>query len=321
MTAILDANRQKTRLEKQPRGSFKLRMDDVGARLYMALGASLLGIGFAIFSHVPFRKDPLAIFRTQDPLAILWMAIGLLFTVRSLYLVRANTSRVKEYSRMRQHHLSKIWQYDHPWSSQGISDEAVKTIAEKIWIIMVTSICLTPLLVLLIFNPRSRARFDVWFTLASITCTVILSGGLIYAASLGLSYFRFGTTRVHFTRFPFYLGENLDVVFEGGDRLAHINGLYVTLRCVEEKLGIHPNSTGRYNDEKIFCYQIYCNNMRCDTDGQGRARISFPLPVNQPSNQLIDNPPTYWELVVRAPLPGVEYKGTFLLPIYQRDST
>ncbi len=45
--------------------------------------------------------------------------------------------------------------------------------------------------------------------------------------------------------------------------------------------------------------------------------IEFEIPM-QPelATELAVNPPRYWEIIVAADTPGIDYKGTFLVPVY-----
>ncbi|OGI38860.1 MAG: hypothetical protein A2V91_00780 [Candidatus Muproteobacteria bacterium RBG_16_64_10] len=143
-----------------------------------------------------------------------------------------------------------------------------------------------------------------------ITAALLARGLLLVARRL-----RYGRTCVRFGTFPFRVGNTLDLAYEGGAALADLRGLSATLRCVEEQI----ETWGRGEDRttRSVCYQVYGDERTFDTDRHGRAALSFDLPADLPGNRLLETPPTYWELEVRAARPGMDYAGIFLMPVYR----
>ena len=143
-----------------------------------------------------------------------------------------------------------------------------------------------------------------------ITLALLLHGLRLVARRL-----RYGRTRVRLNTFPFYVGNTFDLAYEGGAALADLQGLSATLRCVEEQIETWGHGKGRTT--RSVCYQVYGDERTFDTDPHGRAALSFGLPADLPGNRLLETPPTYWELEVRAARPGVDYDGVFLMPVYR----
>jgi hypothetical protein len=89
-----------------------------------------------------------------------------------------------------------------------------------------------------------------------------------------------------------------------------VNGLVVSLRCVEEKHVQDGDST------KIEYQHKFEETRTVSTDPLGMAHLDFDVPADAPGNQLLDGPARYWELEAKADLPGADYAATFLLPVY-----
>ena len=47
--------------------------------------------------------------------------------------------------------------------------------------------------------------------------------------------------------------------------------------------------------------------------------ILYGIVESRLRSRLSDNPPTYWELEIHAKTPGVDYKASFLVPVYAKD--
>ena len=46
--------------------------------------------------------------------------------------------------------------------------------------------------------------------------------------------------------------------------------------------------------------------------------LRFDLPSHVPGCALSERPPRYWELEVTGQAPGIDYGGSFLVPVYVR---
>ena len=51
-------------------------------------------------------------------------------------------------------------------------------------------------------------------------------------------------------------------------------------------------------------------------DPTGSATVQFDVPKDAPGTQLSADPYCYWEIVVSSKASGIDYEGTFLVPIY-----
>jgi len=127
---------------------------------------------------------------------------------------------------------------------------------------------------------------------------------------------KYGSTRVSYGSFPFSPDRPVKLAFEGGYELTDKADLKTTLRCIQEKFIVRK--VGNNRKGRVGCFKLYEDNSIFSTDSTARAELEFRILDDSPSTVLIERLPTYWELIIRADLPGVDYEGLFLAPIYNR---
>jgi hypothetical protein len=125
-----------------------------------------------------------------------------------------------------------------------------------------------------------------------------------------------GRIRIRFGRFPFLLGQTLQVRFLGPRLLARAESLTFTLRCIVAE--VEQDDQGR---PQRALHQIYADSRSLSPDGHAiGARVSldlaFPLPRGDYQTCLGIVPLRYWELHVQAGPPLSAYRATFLVPVY-----
>lgn len=295
-------------LNKPPRGWIGLSR----AALLLALplvgvGAWVAGIGAGVFAPQPGTS-------ALPPWLVI--AIGLLFFAAGLYLVAGMLrSAARAVRAMRLRASTMPWLLDYDWPvERAIRDEvgwsAYRSLAGAGAFGAFVAVLHAPILL-----EPDPAKLPLMLYVVLGIFDLITLGLLLHGLLLVARRLRYGRTRVRLKAFPFYAGEALDVAFEGGDTLVGMRGLTATLRLVEEAVEMHGR--GRDRGPRLVCYQVYGEARAFDTDRQGNASLSFRLPADLPGNHLLDAPPTYWELEVRAARPGVDYVSTFLMPVYR----
>ena len=86
-----------------------------------------------------------------------------------------------------------------------------------------------------------------------------------------------------------------------------------TPRCVHERYEVRGNSS------RIVCYELYSDVRQLEGAGAtAPLRVFFKLPVGAHGTALSERPPRCWELSIEAASHGVDYRGTFLVPVYAR---
>lgn len=91
-----------------------------------------------------------------------------------------------------------------------------------------------------------------------------------------------------------------------------------TLRFVEEVF--EQRGSGRNRSRQLVTYEHYSEEKRVNTSTSSPgASVKFDVPDNpQWVNNMRETPMFYWELMVEAEVPGIDFKTTFPLPVYAR---
>ena len=136
---------------------------------------------------------------------------------------------------------------------------------------------------------------------------ILLLGSFLYLVAQGAKY---RGIKLRLPHFPLLVGESTTVMLEHADQLRHAEEVKVRLRCVEQRTshGATSNSVRQMIDELFGM----------DIEYRHGEPLSFTIPADAPGTQMLGRPPVMWELAVDAKVPGIDYRGRFLLPIYQR---
>jgi hypothetical protein len=125
---------------------------------------------------------------------------------------------------------------------------------------------------------------------------------------------KYGKNRVLFHSFPFCPGQDMSVAFAADKRLRN-QALHADLQCIQEYY--ESSGSGDNRSTQLVFELLYSAAGEFHTDGGGIANLTFHLPPNAASTDLIGSPPRYWELVITAKVPGIDFWGIFLMPIYR----
>jgi hypothetical protein len=130
---------------------------------------------------------------------------------------------------------------------------------------------------------------------------------------------------VRFGRFPYFLGEPLEVTLVRAGATVPLTGLQARLTCVEEYWG-QPSHLDHHQPRTSVQRRLRRRDGWSETRPVrgtfgSRIPVRFDLPPTGPGVQgtrLAAELPRYWELELWADLPGLDFHAVFLLPIYQR---
>jgi hypothetical protein len=148
-----------------------------------------------------------------------------------------------------------------------------------------------------------------------------------FAARLG-PLVRYGRPYFRYDRFPFRLGERVEGVLEGVEKIDGFERMTLTLRCVSEhRSGSSRNRSVRREILREEVREIGAAGLvrrlaRAADGGQaaGATRVVVPvrfeLPDQDLGTKLHANPARRWELHARAERPGFDFEAVFLLPVY-----
>jgi hypothetical protein len=208
------------------------------------------------------------------------------------------------------------------WDASGVDSDLDRGLRNALWPLALGAF--------MVWNPLRLAhphpRDGVFRGLG----VLVLLWGLFQLVGLP-RILRFGRSRLRFERFPFVLGESLRVVLERFERLRGARRLEIALLCYKEL----PSDQEPRRSRGTLTFVVYEDRRTFESvwealaaAGSGTTRdglaanelaLEFPLPAEpQWSTRLSVAPCHYWELEVKADLPGIDYRAHFLLPVYSR---
>lgn len=210
---------------------------------------------------------------------------------------------------------SEVWCFDYSWDRQRVKDNSFKGLSEA-W-----SATLFFLLFILPFNWLVCFGEDIPIFLKGVIgiFDIVIIGILVRSIYLSWQYCKYGTSQLNFNQFPFFLGEKIDVLLQSAKPVEGCKSLHLALRCIEERYELRRS--GNKSQMEVISYQIYEDTLIIAAEAyqQGILRIpvNMPLPDGQQYETCLrKRPPTYWELAVKAEIPGIDYAASFLLPVY-----
>lgn len=223
------------------------------------------------------------------------------------------------------------WTWDQPWDERGARSLLLGRSGEISGVLAFIMAGLAPLH-LMAFSGSEKAPLPFLVILALLDVPVLFGWGLV--AYRVLRALKFGSSRLAFSGFPFFLGETLDVSLLDIDRFKKARDLDVTLRCREQyleqrgsgksTLGFRTvwKETQRFGPEDLrfgIGEEARLAALSRKADELSRLPIRFSLPASDLSSRLTQaGDYRFWDLVVTARLEGLDYRASFGLPVYRR---
>ncbi len=203
------------------------------------------------------------------------------------------------------------WHYDYPWDRQATSDDGFRPAVRVLYAVVMIAAFLAPLQ-LLMFKQASGERVFLSFVFGLFD--IALAAGLGRALYLFVRAFKFGRNRIVFHSFPLLTGQDATVTFVADKRLRN-QALHAELQCICE---YYESSGSAQNRSSFPVFELlYSQTSEFRTDSSGISNLTFHVPANAVSTDLIGTQPCYWELEISAKLPGIDYRGIFLMPVYK----
>jgi hypothetical protein len=129
---------------------------------------------------------------------------------------------------------------------------------------------------------------------------------------------KFGHSRIVFTRFPYRVGEPVVVRWRPSEGVSEMRKGTFTLRCVQEwteTTGSGKNRSTKLVHEELWSARWLLEQSR-RLGPKDDVELSYELPPNATATQLSADRPVFWELEVKLDLPGLDFKQTYLVPVY-----
>ena len=213
------------------------------------------------------------------------------------------------------------WRWDHPWNERGARDDSPRRLGLWAWRIVLLAAFGVPFNWLVFFSGDLPWWVLIGFGLGTGILDLMVLYVLYRFSRSATRLLRHGPSGLRYARFPFFLGESLDVSFHPTGRLEGLCEFTATLRCVEDRY--EERGTGEDQQTIIVGYGLHEQTKAVGVQTGGVSRtlgvnLSFllPDPALAPSTSLGERPSTYWELQIKAP--DRDYEATFLVPVYTR---
>jgi hypothetical protein len=277
----------------------------------LAFGLPFVGAGGYLAWVLRFHPNQIDYGGPVMPMAFLY-GFAALFVVSGLMLwlvaFRAIVNGLLFERRLRRH-SEEPWLADRAWNPKGDRERPFSSAIQGLFGLGFLVLFLAP------FHWWMWA--DTWipgvFILALFDLLPL--GALAYLLySVGRAM-KYGASWVGYDRFPFFLGETLEVRLGCRGRLDRFEKLTVTVRFIKVK----QERSGSSN--QTVCYQHWAEERVVDPSLLADPHVLpvyVPLPLGDYGTWLSDDSPRYWEIEAKGEAPGIDFLARFLLPVYAR---
>jgi hypothetical protein len=248
------------------------------------------------------------------------MAPGVGMLAFGLYLAgrgAVGTVRQGRRRRLLARHPDEPWRGDHDWSPEGAREGSYGDIGATLVIAGFCILFLAPFNWLAFLSPDRHWFFGLivgLFDLLTVVAPLAVAGHQL------VHTLRYGGAFVRFDRHPFFLGETLSARLGSDRAVGKYSRLVVTLRCLEVRRVVVSDSEDG-ETVKMGCYQRYAVTRELPagelTPGT-EVEATFELPRGDYATQLTGSEPRYWTIEVNAETPGIDFKATFVVPVYAK---
>jgi hypothetical protein len=129
---------------------------------------------------------------------------------------------------------------------------------------------------------------------------------------------KFGHSRIEFSSFPCRIPDPVVIQWRPFGGIHHVNKGTFTLRCVEEWMesrGYGKNRSVTLVHEEVWSARWLLEQPR-NLQLREQVELRYELPSSALPTNLSADKPFFWELEVKLDLPGLDFKETYLVPVY-----
>lgn len=268
-----------------------------------------IGVGL-FFAGMGFELLPLYV-RPNAPLWVIGMAGSAFALAGSMIAIQGlrGVANQRRQARLRDSGRSMPSMNDYPWNPGGIEDRPLGRVFHSASMVLFMGVFLAP------FNWWAFISDQGGWFIGIITG--VFDGILLLVVATTLKRLfqalNFGRSRLNFRQFPFRPGQSLQVALDA----PKLRRFDVTLRFIEERFETVEH--GNEKRTKLVSYEHFAETKAYESRGDGsEVEISFELPDSEEwVTRLSGKPVRYWELLVEADRPGVDFRTTFPLPVYR----
>jgi len=306
-------------------------------RTTMLIGgtAAVLFLLVAItFSAVIVPKSgistPLILFLTF-PLGMVALGVQMFIQGRRSY-IQQREDHLKSYLAMfgrgarRASGIEKpLWLRDYAWNQGGIEDCSREEAGHGLQLFFMLQCILLIFHAGMIHAVFIRREYYV-LIMAPVFLALDLWSLLFLAKALRVwfSRSRHGTSRIEFVNPPYDPGGVLMVHFYPPKSIFGLRRegeLAVTLRYTEEKDVKDIKGRTHLWRESVYtdALRLPIREIRSNRRGEAYFELEFEIPKEGIQTRLLYYPARYWELEITGEIPGLNFFGRYLVPVYFRD--
>ncbi|MEO8501759.1 MAG: hypothetical protein ABI565_12640 [Vicinamibacteria bacterium] len=237
-------------------------------------------------------------------LGVAWMGIS------GMLRARAAANRKEE-------HPTEPWFWDYPWDTRRAESGGLGGALQAFAMFAFLAVFLSMFNWWAFFSDEGPLPVKLFIGFFDLIAVLVLLGALY---SL-FQYFKYGTSRFHFARFPFRPGSSLEGGLEASRRVLGAPSIGLTLRFIEEVTETHGTGKNRSTNTVLYCLHEIKQDLNASQFDSGSSEAEIPITIRLPAgeeyaNRLLESPRRYWELEVKAETPGIDYAARFLIPVY-----
>ena len=244
---------------------------------------------------------------------------GIVFALAGVLVWSMGWRQLKANRRRRELEMRDPALADYPWDERGFTPPRWSRAAKGLCGVFFFALFLS------IFNWWAFGAKGPWMVkiivgiFDLVLLFVIWQVGLLVGRTV-----KFGPSRIEFARFPFRPGESMSLHWVVPQGMTHITQGKLTLRCVEEwyeESGSGKDRSRQLVQETIWSATGHFDQPQTFNPGQPEE-LRFEVPADAPGTVLSrrDTKPVFWELAVELDLAGLDFKETYLIPVYRLGS-
>ena len=204
------------------------------------------------------------------------------------------------------------WHWDHDWDVRGMTDRGWEEARRAFAFALMASLILAPANWAMVTLPD----MPVWAKAVIVLFDFMIGYALWRGTYMALRTIKYGRPRLRVQRFPLHPGMSAEAVLERLGPLGAIQTFDITLRCVQERY--EKRGSGKNRSQVVVSYEVWAEKRAVQCSAAVPLEMRFDIPSHLPGCALSERPARYWELEVSGEAPGIDYGGTFLVPIYAR---
>lgn len=293
-------------------------IDDPGGLFACAFGAVFIGIGFLARKLLNNFSD-----RAPDGKQAIVVSE---FTVSVKGSTRSKSASIhvdqnaspEEIQLARTRWATAHWMKRPDWVAGEIIDERARTrTSPLVGFIVFPGLTLGSLVLALIFG-------DIWWLFTAVigVITLIFIGAVVYEY---LHHRKFADSVLALEQTPLRLGGQLRGELRTGVpmQMQSSTPYTITLQCVHRWETTRGSGDKRQtvSESHILWKQETQGDARTELTTHQRVPVALQIPDDQPETSLGESKDgNFWELLVHLPLPGLDYRVTFTLPVLHAET-